>query len=448
MDRVTEDRAGLRVILVGRTGLDAALRHDPGLELVRAKTPLDAIGELAEPLEPTGPAGAVVIVDPESEPAAGPGSLAEFLAGLRRIDPAVRVFRVARNGGLVPSGYDGSVGADDVAAALREFIERGSRASDPVPPSIEPKPIIGGTNGVQPSPTRGSASPQFVRAEGSAETKLLRAVIDGDSVLPPALEAIRARLAPIEVEFLKSPGDSAPPGWAAWASAPVRLSTSGRLAGELRSRGASVEALEREAAWLAAWLELESKQLALSEAAYRDSLTGAWNRRYFDDFLPRAMEEARASRRALTILLFDIDDFKKFNDQYGHAAGDEILIECVRMISAVVRPTDKVCRVGGDEFAVVFYEPEGPRAPDSRHPSSVFDIAERFRSQVRSAHFRKLSDEAPGCLTISGGLATFPWDGRTPDELVERADQLALEGKRQGKNVIAIGPGCRKLGGA
>jgi diguanylate cyclase (GGDEF)-like protein len=147
----------------------------------------------------------------------------------------------------------------------------------------------------------------------------------------------------------------------------------------------------------------------------------------------------------VTVLVFDIDDFKRFNDAYGHGAGDEILTECVRLLSAAVRPTDKVCRIGGDEFAVIFYEPEGPREPDSRHPTSVFDVAERFQAQLRSAQFRKLRDELPGCLTISGGLATYPWDGRTAEELVERADQLALEGKKQGKNVIAIGPGCRRL---
>lgn len=454
MEHLTGDHAGLRVILVGKTGLDAALRLDPEVELIRARTPLDAIGELADPLDAANPGRAVVIVDPGVEPTTGPGSLAEFLAGLRRVDPAVRVLRVARNGGSLPNGYDGAVGAENLAAALRDFIASGARTPAASDTAIETKPPVPVSvpDPITPLPPPPVATPRADQHEpsdkghASDETGLLRSIIDGESVLEPALAAIRSRTGAADVQFVETGAEPAPAGWGAWISAPVKAGACARVVGELRSRGAGAASLEREAAWLGAWLELERRQRDLSEAAYRDPLTGAWNRRYFDDFLPRAMEEARRHRRSLTILFFDIDDFKRYNDRYGHAAGDEILTECVRMMLAVVRPTDKVCRVGGDEFAVVFYEPQGPRAPDSRHPSSVFDIAERFRSQVRSAHFRKLADEAPGCLTISGGLATFPWDGRTPQELVERADQLALEGKRQGKNVIAIGPGCRRLG--
>lgn len=229
----------------------------------------------------------------------------------------------------------------------------------------------------------------------------------------------------------------------AHAAAPVRVGE--ERVGELCSGTMSRAELGSAAEWLGAWLGLERRQAELREAAYRDPLTGAWNRRYFDEFLPRAIADARAERRLVTVLLFDIDDFKCFNDDHGHSAGDEILTECVRLLNTAVRPTDKVCRVGGDEFAVIFYEPEGPREPDSKHPTSVYDIAERFRRLVCEARFRKLGDEAPGKLTISGGLATFPWDGWTAQELIERADELALEGKKQGKNVIAIGP-CRDRG--
>ncbi len=140
--------------------------------------------------------------------------------------------------------------------------------------------------------------------------------------------------------------------------------------------------------------------------------------------------------------MFDIDDFKKYNDEYGHDAGDEILSEVVRLLRSVTRPTDKVCRIGGDEFAVVFHEPEGPRSPDSKHPTTVHAITRRFQQQVISHKFPKLSGCAPGTLTISGGLATFPWDGQTPAELLARADERAMESKRQGKNAITIGPGA------
>ncbi len=442
MQQGTSQRGGLRVILVGATGLDAALRRDPGLELIRARTPMDALGELADPMDAQSPGSAVVIVDPGSEPKTeGAGDLGEFLAGLRRVNPGVRVLRVARNGDATPAGYDGQVAPTTDAAGLQRFIENGAAARpgqaagtiEPKPGAIEP-----------PAPSRsGSGAPRLspIGPVQGGELVLLRLVTEGEPVLDAAVAQVRERAAGRDIAYVAR-GEGAGDG-GAHSRAPVRVG--GEIVGELRSGEMPPAELAPAAEWLGAWLELEARQASLRQAAFHDPLTGAWNRRYFDRFLPEAIETARAGRRALTILYFDIDDFKHFNDEHGHAAGDEILTECVRLLNTAVRPTDKVCRIGGDEFAVVFHEPQGPREPDSRHPTSVFDIAERFRSLVCEARFRKLGDDAPGKLTISGGLATYPWDGRTAEELIERADELARDGKKQGKNVIAIGPGCRRM---
>ncbi|VAX40496.1 hypothetical protein MNBD_PLANCTO03-745, partial [hydrothermal vent metagenome] len=273
-----------------------------------------------------------------------------------------------------------------------------------------------------------------------------RLLAAGQPVLEAAMALLRTRVGCDDLAYhpqTETTPDTSPEPALAHSAAPVRIGT--ETIGLLQSTTLSPATLTPAATWLGAWLELEHQQATLREAAYRDPLTGAWNRRHFDEFLPKAIDEARAARRSVTVLLFDIDNFKLFNDEHGHAAGDEILTECVRLLDTAVRPTDKVCRIGGDEFAVIFYEPEGPRESSSHHPKSVFDIAERFRALVCEARFHKLADDAPGKLTISGGLATYPWDGRTAQELVERADQLALEGKKQGKNVIAIGPGCHGL---
>lgn len=457
MGENTHQGEELRVILVGWTGLEQSLRRDPRLELVRARTAMDAIGELADP----GSGRSVVIVDPGAEPeGAGAGDLGEFLEGLRRVDPGVRVLRVAHNGAALPSGYDGAVPVAGGPRELREFLGSGDTA-DGVQERDAPQagPVAAEREGLGSAPAletvvepktaaadaRGVVADERPRGDSNEEMGLLRRVMDCEPVLAEALAVIRRRTGADDVVFVGArEGEAA--GWSAWSSAPVRPAGAAGATGELRSRVLSPADLGREAAWLGAWLELEARQAELRDAAYRDPLTGAWNRRYFDDFLPRAIEDARRARRAVTVLVFDLDDFKRYNDTYGHSAGDEILTECVRLLSAVVRPTDKVCRIGGDEFAVIFYEPQGPRAPDSRHPSSVFDVADRFQAQLRTARFRKLGEEAPGCLTISGGLATYPWDGRSAEELVERADRLALEGKKQGKNVIAIGAGCRRLG--
>ncbi len=130
MEHSAGQQGGLRVILVGQTGLDAQLRRDPGLELIRARTALDALGELSDPVDRGEPGRAVVIVDPRAEPTAvGAGDLAEFLAGLRRVDPRVRVLRVARNGDAAPAGYDGQLAPDTDASGLRRFIANGSARS-------------------------------------------------------------------------------------------------------------------------------------------------------------------------------------------------------------------------------------------------------------------------------------------------------------------------------
>jgi diguanylate cyclase (GGDEF)-like protein len=142
-------------------------------------------------------------------------------------------------------------------------------------------------------------------------------------------------------------------------------------------------------------------------------------------------------------MVFDIDNFKTFNDCFGHSAGDEILVEIVRLMNSVIRPTDRVCRIGGDEFAVIFHEPDGPRQEGSKHPTDVYQIAHRFQDQVSRHRFPRLADRSAGSLTISGGLATFPWDGSTVEQLLTRADELSMQGKRQGKNVITLGPGAR-----
>jgi diguanylate cyclase (GGDEF)-like protein len=142
--------------------------------------------------------------------------------------------------------------------------------------------------------------------------------------------------------------------------------------------------------------------------------------------------------------MFDIDNFKQFNDLYGHAAGDDILIQVVKLMRSVIRPTDKVCRIGGDEFVVIFWEPTGPRTATSRPPSDIYALAQRFQSEIANHKFPKLGREAPGALTISGGLATYPWDGANAAALLAQADELSLQSKRQGKNAIALGPGAER----
>ncbi len=206
---------------------------------------------------------------------------------------------------------------------------------------------------------------------------------------------------------------------------------------------ATAESLLPWASWLGHWLALHRGMTTLARYALHDDLTGLHNRRYFDRTLRRLLDQAKEKRFRMTLMLFDIDDFKRYNDKYGHPAGDEILRETARLMRTAMRKHDVVARVGGDEFAVIFWDHDSPRQPNSEHPHDVIKAAGRFREAVAAHRFPKLLDEAPGTLTISGGLASFPWDGRSAEELYQLADDMLLQSKRQGKNAITFGPGAK-----
>jgi len=209
--------------------------------------------------------------------------------------------------------------------------------------------------------------------------------------------------------------------------------------GILAAVGATADELRRWSHWAACWLDLARRQQHLKILAYQDELSGAWNRRFLKTCLTRELQIARETRRHLTVMIFDIDDFKHYNDKWGHDAGDEIIRELVKLLRSIIRKGDHVCRIGGDEFAVLFCDPEPPREPGSNHPTTIEILAKRFKEQVRLARFPKLGTEATGVLSISGGLATFPWDGMDVDSILLKADQRLLQSKRQGKNSITIG---------
>lgn len=518
-----------RVVLVGRTELDAKLRLDPMLELVRTNSTLEAIGELsATSGVASGAAGnasagnpTTLVLAPDADGrfdgVNGEQEVREFLRLVRELEPGTRVLVARRVGksslpawaGLV----DGSVASDASGEALRRQLRGGTNigveagaaaigvhlASPAVvtppplpgyaaasgttasPPSLRLSPsssgVGAGANGVggarpmtpaasasvtppplpstppvppmaSPAPSLSAASEGIYAGIGASESErgeqrqvwadtgdesLVRLLMLGKDPVPTALDLIRSRLGLASGTSVSFKAEHDAPG--------VAVMWRGRVLGRLDVAGVGGDRVAPHASWLGAWVALRDQHHQLRQAAFTDPLTGAYNRRFFDFFLRSTMEEARAQRRSLTLMVFDIDDFKRFNDLHGHAAGDEILLHTMRLLKSVIRPSDKVCRVGGDEFAVIFYDPAGPRTANSRHPTDVQQIAQRFQKEILGQKFPKLGDQAPGPLTISAGLATYPWDGRTPEELLQTADELALKGKRQGKNVISFGPG-------
>ncbi|MDO8303557.1 MAG: GGDEF domain-containing protein [Sedimentisphaerales bacterium] len=183
----------------------------------------------------------------------------------------------------------------------------------------------------------------------------------------------------------------------------------------------------------------------LARLATEDDLTGLKNRRYAREFLRQIIERAKEERMRLTLLIFDIDNFKYYNDVYGHAAGDDILRQAAILMRHCCRRHDVVARIGGDEFAVIFWDApkdsdleNGRRAAQGEHPHEILFIAERFRRELNAAHLPSLGAEGKGVLTISGGLAGFPSDGSEVEELFRQADNGLFEAKRSGKNSIYI----------
>jgi GGDEF domain-containing protein len=193
---------------------------------------------------------------------------------------------------------------------------------------------------------------------------------------------------------------------------------------------------------------LEDRHNRLQRLAITDDLTGIYNGRYFRHFLGRIIEKAHERKFIVTLLLFDIDDFKKYNDRYGHGIGDEILRQTAALMRRCCRPHDLVARISGDEFAVVFWEnqKEGPRQPrnpaatsSARLPQSVRAVCERFRRLISSPDFGVLGTTGQGTLTISGGLAVYPFDATNAEGLIEAADRaLMFEAKKGGKNTIFL----------
>jgi len=184
----------------------------------------------------------------------------------------------------------------------------------------------------------------------------------------------------------------------------------------------------------------------LEELATTDELTGLKNRRYILEFARQIIERAGEEDGQVTLLMFDIDDFKHYNDVYGHAAGDDILKEAAVLMKASCRTHDVVGRIGGDEFAVIFWDDPNKikrRQTERRHlavehPREAIFIAKRFRSELKKAELSMLGPEGKGVLAISGGLATFPRDGSTIQQLLAQADKALLEAKRSGKNRIYL----------
>ena len=173
-------------------------------------------------------------------------------------------------------------------------------------------------------------------------------------------------------------------------------------------------------------IEIRVLEEALDSLKY-DSLTGLYTRRIFDDMFLRETDRATRYGLEMAVLFFDLDDFKKINDTFGHLAGDETLKHVARIILNEIRAIDIAVRYGGEEIVVVL--PETGKV-------DAFVVGERIREKVEST---KLDYNGQNIsLTISGGISSFPIDATDTENLIKNSDIAVYKAKETGKNNIVI----------
>jgi diguanylate cyclase (GGDEF)-like protein len=176
----------------------------------------------------------------------------------------------------------------------------------------------------------------------------------------------------------------------------------------------------------AAALALDNAEIRarLEHQARTDSLTGLFNHSVFYERLLGSLQETSRTHIPLAVLMLDIDDFKHVNDVHGHAVGDELLRFLAEALRAIVRPEDVICRLGGEEFAVVM---EGCGGSDAVH------VAERVQTRLAAVDFPSI-----GRMTVSVGLALGPEHAMNPRELAACAEAAMMTAKAQGKNQVVV----------
>jgi len=181
---------------------------------------------------------------------------------------------------------------------------------------------------------------------------------------------------------------------------------------------------------------LDARMIALQDldeilvVANRDSLTGLYNHRSFYERLEEEVERARGGGRKLSLLMVDIDHFKTYNDTNGHLAGDEVLRATGRLLRDLVAEMSRdfrVARFGGEEFIL---------AMPGMNREQAFECSEKVRLAILRHRYPYEQNQPEGDLTISGGIASMPEDGRSSTELLSSADEALYRAKAKGRNRV------------
>jgi len=168
----------------------------------------------------------------------------------------------------------------------------------------------------------------------------------------------------------------------------------------------------------------------VKQLAYLDGLTGIFNRRFFELRILEEIERARRYGTGMAVIMADIDQFKRLNDEFGHLLGDEVLRQVSSLFHQQVRKIDVVCRYGGEEFGILLTQTQAQHA---------MSVAEKLRKAVETWQFPGV----PSAVTISAGAAAFPDHGTTRDELVRAADRGLYAAKQGGRNRVCLAPAAQ-----
>ncbi|MCB1189088.1 MAG: diguanylate cyclase [Leptospiraceae bacterium] len=172
-------------------------------------------------------------------------------------------------------------------------------------------------------------------------------------------------------------------------------------------------------------LKKHEETMKMEQLATTDSLTGIMNRRFFLQAIDKEIERTQRYGNRFSLIILDIDHFKKVNDTYGHSAGDEVIVSITQIVNKNLRKVDIFARYGGEEFIICL--------PETDYPNAM-NVAERIRQNIED-NFIPYDDKKISC-TVSIGVTNFHENGDTYDKIFQRADAALYLAKNQGRNQV------------